>query len=340
MTGERTPVPALLGVSGGRLVLVNDDDLTYCALRLDPGSLTTLVDRIGDIAEPLPRTLCWSAAWEMTREAELKARDFTALVAGGLAAESEIGVLQRLLLQAQTAVASYADPEWAAERGWPLMVDALSFRLDTALPGSDAQLAVVNSLAGCVLPQSVLTRFRGWLLDVAVPPGLIIDTDLRWRLVQALVAHGAATEAEVDAEAQRDPTSTGQRQAERARALVPTAAAKERAWQRAVHDDDLPNAIQEAIIGGFAHPAQRSLLLPYVERYFAEVADVWARRTSERAQSVVVGLFPSWAVEKPTVHAADAWFAQDDHPPALHRLVSEGRAGIVRALAAREFDRQ
>jgi aminopeptidase N len=55
---------------------------------------------------------------------------------------------------------------------------------------------------------------------------------------------------------------------------------------------------------------------------------------------VVVGLFPSGVVEKPTVHAADAWFAQDDHPPALRRLVSEGRAGIVRALAAREFDRQ
>jgi aminopeptidase N len=83
--------------------------------------------------------------------------------------------------------------------------------------------------------------------------------------------------------------------------------------------------------------------LPYVERYFAEVAEVWARRTSERAQSVVVGLFPSWAVEKPTVAGADGWFAAGDgpdgYPPALRRLVSEGRAGIVRALAAREFDR-
>jgi aminopeptidase N len=339
VTGERTPVPELLGESRGKLVLANDDDLTYCALRLDPGSLVTLIDHIGDIADPLPRTLCWSAAWEMTREAELKARDFTTLVAGGLAAESEVGVLQRLLLQAQTAVASYADPEWAAERGWPLLVDALRFRLDTALPGSDAQLAVVNALAGCPLPQSVLTSFQGWLLDVAVPPGLVVDTDLRWRILQALVANGAATEAEIDAEAQRDPTSTGQRQAERARALVPTAAAKERAWQRAVHDDDLPNAVQEAIIGGFSHPAQRALLLPYVERYFAEVAEVWARRTSERAQSVVVGLFPSWAVEKPTVDVADGWFAEEGHPPALRRLVSEGRAGIVRALAAREFDR-
>jgi aminopeptidase N len=340
VTGERTPVKELIGVPRGQLVLANDDDLTYCALRLDAGSLVTLVDRIGDIAEPLPRTLCWSAAWEMTREAELKARDFTALVAGGLSAESEVGVVQRLLLQAQTAVASYADPEWAAERGWPLLVDALRFRLDTAIPGSDAQLAVVNALAGSVLPPSVLKSFQGWLLDVAVPPGLIVDTDLRWRLLQALVANGAATEADVDAEARRDPTSTGRRQAERARALVPTAAAKERAWQRAVHDDDLPNAVQEAIIGGFSHPGQRPLLAPYVERYLAEVAEVWARRTSERAQSVVMGLFPSWAVDKPTVDAADAWLADATHPPALRRLVSEGRAGIVRALAAREFDRQ
>ena len=68
-------------------------------------------------------------------------------------------------------------------------------------------------------------------------------------------------------------------------------------------------------------------------------AEVWSRRTSERAQQVVVGLFPSWAVDKSTVEAADAWLADESHPPALRRLVSEGRAGIVRALGAREFDR-
>jgi aminopeptidase N len=339
VSGERTEVPELVGVPRGKLVLVNDDDLTYCALRLDPDSLATLVDRIGDIAEPLPRTLCWSAAWEMTREAELKARDFATLVAGGFGAESEIGVVQRLLMQAQTAVASYADEQWAAERGWPLLVDALRFRLDTSPAGSDAQLTTVNALAASVLPQSVLSAAQGWLLDVTVPDGLTVDTDLRWRLLHALVAHGAAGPAQIDEELQRDPTSAGQRQAERARALVPTAEAKERAWLRAVHDDGIPNAVQEAIISGFAHPAQRHLLGRYVERYFAEVAEVWSRRTSERAQAVVVGLFPSWAVDKSTVDAADAWLADESHPPALRRLVSEGRAGIVRALGAREFDR-
>ncbi len=341
VSGERTDVPELVGVPRGKLVLVNDDDLTYCALRLDPDSLATLIDRIGDVAEPLPRTLCWSAAWEMTREAELKARDFVNLVAGGFGAESEIGVVQRLLLQAQTATASYAEPGWAAGRGWPLLVDALRFRLDTAPPGSDIQLACVNALSGSVLSAPVLEAFRA-ILDHPdgpdVPPGLTVDTDLRWRLLQALVAHGAAGEAEIDAEEQRDPTSTGRRQAERARALVPSAEAKQRAWERALRDDELPNAVQEAIIGGFSHPAQRSLLGGFVQRYFAEVEEVWARRTSERAQSVVVGLFPSWAIEQATVDAADAFLASEELPPALRRLVSEGRAGIVRALVAREFD--
>ena len=103
-------MPALQGVSRGKLILVNDDDLTYCSLRLDPESLQTALTRIADIADPLPRTLAWSAAWEMTREAELKARDFVALVAGGVHAETEVGVAQRLLLQAQTALSVLRRP--------------------------------------------------------------------------------------------------------------------------------------------------------------------------------------------------------------------------------------
>ncbi|MFC7613576.1 aminopeptidase N [Actinokineospora soli] len=334
--GEQTDVPDLVGVPRGKLVLVNDDDLTYCTMRLDPGSLTTLVDRIGDITEPLPRTLCWSAAWEMTREAELKARDFVSLVCHGLAAESEVGVVQRLLLQAQTALASYADPAYAPT-GWAAFTDRVMELARTAAPGSDHQLAYVNSLTGSVLDDAKLAALRGWFDGTDPLPGLSVDTDLRWRLLHALVAHGAAGEDEIAAELRADSTAAGNRHAERARALVPTAEAKAEAWRRAVHDDELPNAVNEAIINGFSHPAQRELLAPYAATYFADVAGVWQRRSSERAQSMVLGLYPAWAVTRETVAASDAWLAAD-HPPALRRLVSEGRAGILRALAAREFD--
>jgi aminopeptidase N len=338
VTGERTEVPELVGVPAGALVLVNDDDLTYCTMRLDERSLATLIASIGDIAEPLPRTLCWSAAWEMTREAELRARDFVALVVGGVAAETEVGVVQRLLLQAQTALASYADPQWAVEEGWPSFVATLLDLARTAEAGSDHQLAIVNALTGSVLTPEALSTLAGWRDGSAPLEGLTVDTDLRWRLLHALVAHGAVGEAEIEAELARDNTATGLRMAERARALVPTPEAKATAWQRAVYDDSLPNAINMAIIMGFSHPAQGALLTDYREKYFAAVDEVWGRRSSEQAQPMVQGLFPSWAVEQATVEAADRWLT-DEHPSALTRLVTEGRAGIVRALAAREADR-
>ncbi|MEU7529158.1 aminopeptidase N [Saccharothrix sp. NPDC042600] len=335
--GERTEVPELVGVPRGKLVLVNDDDLTYCTMRLDSDSLASLIDHISDIAEPLPRTLCWSAAWEMTREAELKARDFVNLVLGGLHAETEVGVVQRLLLQAQTALSSYADVSWRGE-GWRRFTAKTLELARAAEPGSDHQLAFVNALAGSVLEDADLRVVRGWYDGTDVLPGLDVDTDLRWRLLQALVAHGAADLPEIAAEEERDPTATGRRRAESARALRPTVEAKQEAWDRAVNDDELPNAVSEAIVAGIQHPGQKELLQPFVARYFADVADVWERRSSERAQSMVIGLFPSWSIAQETVAAADAWLAEE-RPPALRRLVSEGRAGIVRALAAQEFDR-
>jgi aminopeptidase N len=337
--GARTEVPALVGRPAGRLVLVNDDDLTYCTMRLDPASLTTLIDRVADITEPLPRTLCWSAAWEMTREAELKARDFVTLVQRGIHTETEVGVVQRLLLQAQTALNSYAEQQWAASTGWPAFTKRLLELARGADGGSDHQLAFVNSLTGSVLDASALTVLAGWLDGSAPLDGLSVDTDLRWRLLHALVAHGKADTAEIDAELARDNTATGRRQAERARALRPTAEAKADAWQRAVYDDELPNAVSDSLISGFSHPGQKALLGSYVARYFEVIDEVWQRRSSERAQPIAIGLYPSWAVAPETVTASDEWLA-GEHSQALRRLVSEGRAGIVRALAARDFDAQ
>ncbi|CAM3030721.1 aminopeptidase N [Prescottella defluvii] len=343
--GASTDVPELVGVPRGKLILVNDDDLTYCSVRLDRDSLDTLIGRIGDIAEPLPRTLAWSAAWEMTRQAEMRARDFVGLVQRGIGAETEVGVVQRLLMQAHTALAAYAEPGWSGAFGWPAFTDRLLELAREAEPGSDHQLAFVNALTGSQLSawhSEVLQE----LLDADPATlgltGLVVDTDLRWRLVHALAAAGQV-DADgietpfIDAEAQRDPTAAGARHAAAAAAARPQAAVKERAWTTVVDDDTVPNITARAIIGGFAGPGQDALLEPYVARYFAEIPEVWERRSSEVAQTVVVGLYPSWSISEESVAAADA-FLSGEHPPALRRLVVEGRAGIVRSLKARAFD--
>jgi aminopeptidase N len=81
-------------------------------------------------------------------------------------------------------------------------------------------------------------------------------------------------------------------------------------------------------------------MTPYVSRYFDQVEKVWNRRTSELAQNMVIGMFPSWAsaVEPATIAAADDFLARSGLPAALRRLVSEGRADVARALRARQAD--
>jgi aminopeptidase N len=344
--GPTTNVPALQGVSRGKLILVNDDDLTYCSLRLDPVSLQTALTRIADIADPLPRTLAWSAEWEMTREAELRARDFVSLVAGGVHAETEVGVAQRLLLQAQTALGAYADPEWARSSGWPAFADRLLELARGAEAGSDHQLAYVNALCTSVLSDRHTDVLRA-LLDAGPASqdltGLEVDADLRWRLVTAVAAAGKVDSDGlqtpfIDAEVQRDPTAAGKRHAAAASAARPQAAVKQAAWQQVIEDDTLANIIARSIIGGFVQPGQHELLQPFSANYFDAISGVWERRSSEVAQTVVIGLYPSWDIDQAGLDAADRFLADPDLPPPLRRLVLEGRAGVERALRARAFD--
>ena len=221
VAGARTEVPELVGFARAALILVNDDDLTYCKVRLDGQSLATAIAGIGDIAESLPRTLIWSAVWEMTRDALAPARDFVALGLRGLPAEDEIGVVQRVLSQLHVAVGSYADPSWSDTTGWPLVAGGLLELARAAEPGGDLQLAAVNSLCGARLSEVELAAIAGWLDKTDPLPGLTVDTDLSWTLLGALVAHGWRAEDDIAAAAAADATASGDRKAAMVRALIP-----------------------------------------------------------------------------------------------------------------------
>ncbi|WP_106275921.1 aminopeptidase N [Geodermatophilus tzadiensis] len=335
--GARTEVAELVGHPAADLVLVNDDDLTYAKLRLDERSLATLREAIGTIPDSLPRALCWAAAWDMTRDAELPAREWVQLVLAGIDAETEISVVQSLLARVQSALTSYADPAWADGSGWAALADKALQALGAAAPESDEQLQWSRTLAAAARTEEHAAVLRGLLDGSRTYEGLAVDADARWAFLNGLVAIGAAGDAEIDAEAERDATATGVRRAATARALRPTAEAKEETWQRAFHDAEVPNAVHEALVAGFWHPAQRELTAGYVDRYFAEIGPMWERRPGEIAKNAVQYLFPP-VVEERTLKAADAWLEGEEHPAPLRRLVSEGRDGIARALRARRRD--
>ena len=112
------------------------------------------------------------------------------------------------------------------------------------------------------------------------------------------------------------------------------------AWTTVVEDDTLANITARSMIAGIVAPGQHELLKPFTARYFVAIPGIWARRSSEVAQTVVIGLYPAWDISEAGVAAADEFLAapESEVPPALPRLVLEGQAGVKRALRARKFD--
>ncbi|MEV1005842.1 aminopeptidase N [Streptomyces sp. NPDC049881] len=335
--GALTPVPELTGRARPDVVLLNDDDLSYAKVRLDPESTAVVSRHVGDFTESLPRALCWASAWDMTRDGEMATRDYLAQVRSGIGKETDIGVVQSLHRQVRLALDLYAAPEWR-EEGLAAWSAAALEHLRAAEPGSDHQLAWARAFAASARTGAELDLLAGLLDGSESLDGLTVDTELRWALLLRLAATGRADEPEIEAELRRDPTSAGERHAATARAARPTPEAKAAAWAQVVESDTLPNAVQDAVIAGFVQTDQRELLAPYTEKYFAVLKDVWASRSHEMAQQIAVGLYPAVQAERATLEVTDAWLATAEPSAALRRLVTESRAGVERALRAQAAD--
>ncbi|MGC0377272.1 aminopeptidase N [Streptomyces sp. SAI-229] len=336
--GARTVVAELAGAEAPDLVLVNDDDLTYCKTRFDETSLAALRDGLGDITDPLARALCWSALWNMTRDALLPAREFIGLVVRFAGQETDIGVLQMLHAWAESAAVHYTAAGRRAEAGRELSRSA-SARMHSAEAGSEHQLAWARFFARVADTPADFELLTSLLDGTVALPGLDVDQELRWVFLEPLAAHGAADEKRLDAELARDDTASGKRHHVRCLAARPSAAVKARCWAQVVESDALSNALVEATISGFAQASQRELLAPYTEKYFAAIERVWTERSIQIGMDVVRGLFPSFQDSRATLDATDAWLtSHEDAAPALRRLVLESRDDLARALRGQACD--
>jgi len=334
--GDRTEVPELVGWGHPDLVLVNDDDLTYAKIRLDEHSLRTLITGIGEFTESLPSALCWAAAWDMCRDGEMAARDYVRLVLSGVETIETISVLQALLRQAATAARRFADPAWR-RAGMAEIAGTVRDLLHRAEPGSDRQLAFAQAFCSVALSPADLALLAGLLDGSAAIEGLAVDTELRWKLLLRLVSRGSAGAAQIDAELARDATDAGARHAAQCRAALPDPGAKEAAWGSVI-GGQLPNATFRSTLDGFIVNDADDLLEPYASIYFEVVADIWREWGSDMAQYFVENAYPRWEVTPEAIAMADSYIERSAPPPALRRLLTEGRDDVARALRCRQRD--
>ncbi|MCT2089669.1 aminopeptidase N [Micrococcus terreus] len=332
--GEVTEVSEAVGARRPALILPNDDDLAYAKIRLDSASWTVAAERLKDVADSLPRTLLWGAAWDTARDGEATAQWFVNLVLANIGHEVDSSVVQTLLRQLNTALSLYT-PEDQASQLRATAADRLLELARGAEAGSDNQLQFIKAFAQHARTGEQLDTLAGLHSAEQSLDGLDLNTDLKWEMLTGLVAGGRAGESEIAAAEQNDATATGALAAAQARAAVPTAEAKQRAWDQVV-SGELSNTTQRNVLAGFARTNDPALLAGFAPQFFEGVEELWASRSHEMAESAAIGLFPTSQVSQQTVDAANTLIERArEKQAALARTVAESRDEVVRALKAR-----
>ncbi|ASD24004.1 aminopeptidase N [Cryobacterium sp. LW097] len=337
--GVQTDVPELVGRTRADLILLNDDDLAYAKVRLDPASHAVALEHLAAIESPLARSLVWGSVWDATRDAETSPRDFVKLVLGNVATETESTTLRTVLGQVSLAAQYYVAPEHR-DATVASVGDALWALAQGAEAGSDAQFQFVKFFASVAETPAQLAAVAGLRTGSFKLPGLDIDTDLSWELLAALVAGAEAGEAEIASALAADNTATGAQSAANARAAIPTIEGKQAAWASLIDVDTAPNTIVRVTAAGFLRAHDTSLLEPFVGQYFDVLQKVWAERSYSIAEKLIVGLYPSPLSNQALVDATRAWLDANPEPAALRRLVVENLAGVERSLRVQARDQE
>ena len=338
VAGELTSVDKLKGEKVADLLLINDKDLSYAKIRFDQRSIETLKSHLGKLNDNLSRALCWSAAWDMLRDAEISSSDFIDIAIAGLPGEDDITTVTALGNQLSSAIEVYAAPknrDSLREKIATVMGDLL----ERAKPGSDFQLQFARFFASLAHTQAQGAKIRE-LLDGKLN-GLTIDADLRWHLLICLVERGLAGVSEIDAELQRDNTLTGQLARERCLAAQPNLEAKEKAFKTATENFEISNWMRLSAIQGFARPLHRDFHAKFIDRYFGLILDIYNTKSYEDSSNIIDLLFPSYVVSNETLAKTDAWLTSTgkDAHPTLRRHVLEAKDSLVRALKVQAVDR-
>ncbi len=272
----------------------------------------------------------------MTRDGELPASRYIDLVARHAPNEPVPTIVDDILGQAIGAVELYSHPSnRPALRA--LLHETSQRILQKSSPGTPHQLTALRATVTTSDSDAQLDVAAGLLEGRNLPPGMVVDQDLRWFLIRRLAAAGRLDEAAITDELARDRTDVGLRKAAAASAARPEPAAKEAAWERLI-DPETPLAMQKALIRGLQERDQQDLFAPFLDRWVEMVPHYWRERTAEEAEFFTAGMYPAYRVDDGVVAAADRLLEGGELKELGRRLVVESCDQTLRLQRAQAAD--
>ncbi|HIZ98227.1 MAG TPA: aminopeptidase N [Candidatus Janibacter merdipullorum] len=331
LQGDRAPVTGL--DLAAPLVLPNAGDLTWATPLLDAQSLDALRGQLPLLADDQARAVIWVGLRDGVALARVDPRLLVDLGESALVTETNDSIFSRAGMHLTGRVIRVLLPEEEQDAARARMTRVGEQVLEAADPGSSLALHAARLVARTT--DDVEGRLVPWAEGRDLPRGLEGDADFRWILIGQLSRRGVIGAAEIDDALADDRTMSGQLGSLTARAAIPTPEAKEEAWTDLTTNRERSNHELVAIAAGFWGPQDRSLVAPFVERYFTDVPRMTEWLGEDALARVATMTYPSRFVGEETLELSRAALARDDLQQGVRRSIVDQQSELEEALASR-----
>ncbi|MBM6399843.1 aminopeptidase N [Phycicoccus sonneratiae] len=336
LDGDQVDVPGVDGLPADALVVPNAADLTWAEVALDPRTTEALVGNLADVPDPMARAVVWTSLLGGMAGAEVDPRLVLDVVEAAWPREDDASVLSRVSLVVTSSVVPLFLRAEEREEALERVAAAADVLADRAAsdggPAADA-LALVAARVWA-RSGSDLDRLHRWAAGHDLPASLGGDDDFRWLVLRRLSALDALDDAALGAAEAADRSLAGRLAALGVRAVRPTAAAKQWAWDRLHDDPDLSNYAALELARGFWAAPDPALVRPYVGRVGDLLAHLDTRMGEDALSRVAVALHPKGVVEPASLEASTAMLGRDDLSPGVRRALLDEDHVLREALAS------
>jgi aminopeptidase N len=336
-----TPAEVVLGgmplrappAGPGEIVLPNAGDETWATIRLAADQWERLPAVLAVAGDATARSVAWNALRTGLADGVVTPDLAVRTVAAGIPTELDV-VTARLLPWITAAVPVYLAPGPARAKAVTTLTEATQRLLAGAKPGSSIQLTAARGWLGLTDDRDTLRR---WGRGSEPSPGLTVDEELSWLVLERRAALGDLTLDQIEAAYDADRTASGLVHATRCRALRPDPDAKAAVWAELIDPASTMSHYQlSALAGGIWVAGQEDLAAPYARRWFDDLPAAARSRGTMSLVRLAELCFPTLAVAQETLALAEEFATRTDISSGLRRTASDGADDLRRALTVRD----
>lgn len=325
----------VLSLPEAEFVLWNSLDYGYIKVVFNAADLAWLEQHLHKIPDAFDRRLVWIQMWQMLQDAALSPQWFMELLEKHLTLEGDSSILDKHIVdKALGMLHYYLIPE--NRLAWSRRLHLRSRRLLwQGQPSAYEKQIVFFRLFVHSGEEEALPLLAQVLQGEEVVPGMELDQDKRWELVERLMAGGYDGALELLAqEERRDPSDLGVKKAFLARIASPDSKAKREAWESFTRGkDEFSTDYLRYGMRGFHRHGQQGVLAPYSEAYFRHLPELADCRDPHYLGAFVRFLYPVWLEPAEGLAEISNFLAKNDstnYPVLLIKLLKERKDRVRR----------